>query len=187
VQILHDQGGSTAVDRADPNLPPSPEPILHPERYPEDKPFVINLPDLAGSLPDGWREIDRGVMGEWYSYLILAFGLDFDARLNESQAQAASEGWGGDAYVVLYNDQADQTVMILSTIWESNAEAAEYASAFEEYANARFGPFTEKTGNRWQWDSSNSVTVFILERANTIWVLAPDEELADQLIQLSGD
>ncbi len=187
VQSLHDQGGWDAVDRAYQDLPLSTEQIIHPDRYPDDKPIPIDLPDLAGSLPEGWREIDRGVMGEWYTYLILAFGLDPDARLNESQAQAASEGWGGDAYVVLYNEQTDDTAMILSTNWESTDEAAEFTSAFEEYANARFGPFTHKTGNRWTWKSSSEVTVFILNKANSVWVLAPDEELADRLLRLSGD
>lgn len=187
VQSLYDEGGWAAVDRAYQDLPLSTEQILHPERYPEDKPRTINLPELTGSLPDGWRERDRGVMGEWYSYLILAFGLDPDARLNESQAQTACEGWGGDAYVVLYNDRTDETAMILSTSWESSAEAVEFASAFEEYANARFGSFKEKTGHKWIWESSNGVTVFIFDRANTIWVFAPDMKLADQLIRLSGD
>lgn len=187
VQNLYDQGGWEAVDRAYQNLPLSTEQILHPDRYPQDKPTTVSLPDLTESLPHGWREIDRGVMGEWYTYLILAFGLDPNARLEETRAQAASQGWGGDAYVVLYNEPTNETVMVLKTSWESQEEAAEFASAFEDYANARFGRFDEKMGNRWMWDSSESVTLFTMEASNTLWILAPNKELAEELIQFSGD
>lgn len=187
VQYLYDQGGWAAVDRVYQNLPLSTEQILHPERYPEDKPRSISLPDLTTSLPNGWREIDRGVMGEWYTYLILGFGLDPNARLEEAPAQTASEGWGGDAYVVLHDEQTNEVAMILTTIWESNADAAEFAAAFEEYANTRFGHFDEKSGNRWMWESSGSVTILTLNASNTRWVLAPNRDLAEKLISLPGD
>lgn len=186
VQNLYDQGGWAAVDRAYRDLPLSTEQILHPERYPDDKPIMVNLPDLSSVFLDDWREIDHGVMGEWYTYLILAFGFDPGARLRETQAQTASEGWGGDAYVVFHNDQTNKSALILASRWESEKDADEFASAFEEYASARYGQFDERMATGWVWESTDSVTIFNVDGLNTIWIFAPDLQMAERIRELSG-
>ena len=55
-------------------------------------------------MGQGWREVSRNQMGEWYTYLVLARGVDANARLNDTTAQSAAAGWGGDEYLVLHND-----------------------------------------------------------------------------------
>lgn len=178
VQTIYDQGGWEAVDRAYQNLPVSTEQILHPEKYPGDQPILVDLPSFDNLLGTGWKEVDRGVLGEWYTYLTLAQGLDPQSRLDEKNASAAAEGWGGDAYAVYFNAGTQQTVMALKTVWDSSSDAEEFASSFETYATERFGkPASQKNGSV-IWSESDSYTALYTQGSQTIWIFAPDSETA---------
>jgi hypothetical protein len=179
VQYLYDRGGWEAVDQVYANLPLSTEQILHPEQYPADKPIPITLPDLVEVLGEGWMEIDQDVMGEWYTYLILAYGLDEDARLDEDEAAEAAEGWGGDAFSVLYHEETSATVMVLRTLWESSVEAVEFADAFQAYARDRFTRPKEFQPDYVMWVGDEEVHTLHIESVYTTWILAPDEITAD--------
>lgn len=178
VEHLYNRGGWPEVDRAYEVLPASTEQILHPERYPDDTPIPVSLVDLSGVLGAGWQEIDKGLMGEWYTYLILAYGRIPEARIDESRARAAAEGWGGDAYVVYYDHQNDDSVMVMRTIWDSGSEAAEFASIFEEYAEGRFGLVNDSGAELLRWESSEGYAIFDLDETTTTWLLAPEEAIA---------
>ena len=181
VEHLYKQGGWDAVDQAYHNQPVSTEQILHPDRYPTDKPVPVDLPDMTSALGDDWREIDRGAMGEWYTYLILAEGLDQATRLKTSEAQTASEGWGGDAYVVYYNDQINATALVLQTNWDSAREADEFSQAFEKYASARFDTLASTQADLKIWDSPDSSNLFRKNGEQTTWILAPDSSTAQAI------
>jgi hypothetical protein len=181
VERLHDRRGWGAVDQAYRHLPVSTEQILHPDRYPDDDPTPVELPDLSATLGEGWEEIDRGVRGEWYIRLILAFGRDEAARLEVLEAEAAAEGWDGDTYAVYFNEEAGQTAMVLRTIWESEAEAGQFARAFREYASARFGDPVVEEGERLGWDSAGEHTQLLISGDTTTWILAPDGEIAQAI------
>jgi hypothetical protein len=188
VEYLHDNGDWGTVDRAYRNPPVSTEQILHPERYPDDKPILVELPDFSELLGDGWTEIDRNVMGEWYTYLILGFGLDESTRIDEEEAAQAAAGWGGDAYVVYYNTDQNAIMMVLHTQWDSAQEADEFARAFQEYASGRFGPPESDASGFISWQASDSFHAFYTEDDVTTWILAPDAGLAQGIWQtISGE
>jgi hypothetical protein len=176
VESLHSQGGWGTVDRAYQNLPQSTEQILHPERYPDDQPIAMALPDFSGILDSNWEEIDRGTMGEWYTYLILSKGLDINARLDEETASLATEGWGGDAYIVYHNADTQESVMLLLSTWDTPEDADEFAAAFRDYVNGRFGLSADDT-----WQGSDGLHAFYQEGVSTAWVLAPDAKTAEEL------
>jgi hypothetical protein len=177
IEHLFETGGWQGVDAAYGDPPISTEQIIHPEKYPVDEPIQTEIPDLAPVLGEGWREIDRGVMGEWSTYLILAHGLDPQAHLDTSTALDASAGWGGDAYVVYYNDQEQVPVLVLSTVWDSSQEAEEFREAFADYANARYGSPVVETAGLTTWESSTEYTAFYKDGKNTIWINAPSAEI----------
>jgi len=168
-QHLYNVGGWGTVDRAYRELPVSTEQIMHPERYPDDKPIPVALSDFSDLLGSGWEEIDRGIMGEWSTYLILSQGLDERARIDESSAALAVEGWGGDEYVVYYNADTENTVMILHTTWDTSKDADEFATTFSDYLTGRFGTTGDNT-----WQGSDGYHTFYLEGDTTTWILAPD-------------
>jgi hypothetical protein len=187
VNYLHDEGGWRTVDQAYKNPPVSTEQILHPEKYPNDTPVSVSLPDLSGSLGEGWQEVDQGIMGEWYTYLILAFGLDQHARIGEAEAQAAAAGWGGDAYEVYHNEQKDQTVMVLQTTWDSQKEATEFSKAFQQYADARFGSSKGSSSGGQTWEIPGTYLQFHVNGLTTTWLQAPNSATAQSVYKALGE
>jgi hypothetical protein len=179
VQHLFDQGGWEAVDAAYDDVPVSTEQIMHPERYPDDKPVKVELADFTSALGDGWQEIDRGVMGEWYTYLILAKGIDSSFRLNEDTAPTAAEGWGGDSYTAYYNEQSDETVLVLSYEWDTLSDADEFASALIQYGTQRFGQPASSDVSQTTWIYTGGYSIFQQAGQATLWVIAPSQAAAE--------
>ena len=178
VNSLFEAGGFPAIDAAYANPPVSTEQILHPDLYPDDAPIPVALPDLLPTLGEGWTLLDENVMGEWYTYLILARGIDPDTQLSEGDASDAAAGWGGDAYAVYLSPAGDSTALVLSTVWDTSTDADEFAQAFEEYATARFGPPTGDLA----WEADGVVSVFALDGEQTIWISAPDLAAAQAIL-----
>src|SRR4029453_18654551 len=103
------RGGLDAVDEAVVDLPTSTEQIIHPERYPNDAPTPVDVPDLSAELGPGWEDLDVMSIGEG--------GLQFPLglRLDGSEADAAAAGWDGGTYRAWSN--GTDTAGGLSTGW----------------------------------------------------------------------
>lgn len=183
VQTLYDQGGWDAIDAAYKELPMSTEQILHPDKYPNDQPVSISFPDLTGPLGSGWEEVDKGTLGEWYTYLVLAHGQNPESRLNENTASTASQGWGGDAYAVYYNKDTNQTTMSLKTVWDSQNDAEEFAQAFEAFSTERFGEPSTQTNASVTWKTADGFTGLYHQGTQTVWIYAPDDNTAQSILQ----
>jgi hypothetical protein len=169
------RGGWAAVDALYDDPPRSTEHILHPERYPGDRPVWLQVPDLVPQLGDGWREVDRNVLGEWYTRLML------QEQLEAEQAEPAAEGWGGDYYLAFHHDVADLTALVLLTQWDSIREAYEFMGAFRLYADARFGTRASSETIRASWHERGGYTTIEIRGNQTLWILAPDSETAGRL------
>lgn len=183
VDYFYADGAWAAVDALYANPPVTTEQILHPEKYPDDRPLPVELPDLAAQLDPGWEVVDEGVLGEWYTVLVLGFGTDASANLIEGQARSAASGWGGDAYRVYANAERSQTVLVLLTEWDAVDEAEEFSRSFRDYAAGRFGAEQADGAGQWAWNGSQGSARLVLSGATTLWVLAPDTALADTLAQ----
>jgi hypothetical protein len=182
VQNLYDDGGFAAVDNAYQNLPVSTEQILHPEKYPEDQPQFVSLPDLASALGEEWSVYDQNIMGEWYTFLILNKPYNEAHRIPEHMAVEAAEGWGGDTYAFYLNNSTGEAIFVLESVWDTLEDAEEFEEAIKLYANLRW----EKSENAIQgfptWaDSSNSI-VFLRDGAQTLWLFAPSDTLIETLL-----
>ena len=182
VQFLYDRGGFEGVDDAYRTPPVSTEQILHPEKYPEDTPVDVELPDMSTLLGDSWRLFDQNVMGEWYTYLILNKSYDDTYQITESQALEAAEGWGGDAYAVYLNENNDETIFIMDSLWDSTEDSDEFIRAFEQYASQRWGPGSEIILGAEIWEGDGTSVAFWHEDARTIWVMAPESELLEMIL-----
>ncbi|MBL8058855.1 MAG: hypothetical protein JNK29_19275, partial [Anaerolineales bacterium] len=118
-------------------------------------------------------------MGEWYTYLILAYGEDSGARLSQSRAERAAAGWGGDSYTAFYNDAQAQTVLALHAQWDSPADADEFAQAFADYADERFDRRVAITDGQC-WEAAELHCLFNAG-AHTLWLAAPDQATLEAL------
>lgn len=186
VRRYYDEGGWPRVDEVWRDPPVSTEQIIHPERYEAgDRPLVVARPALTDTLGAGWKQIESNVMGEWYTYLILAYGVDPDTRLADRTAYEAAEGWGGDGYAAYYNDAAQQIVLALQWEWDSEADAEEFARAFADYGDQRFGqaqPYADRTC--WNADALNC---FFADSQHTLWIMAPDQATMEAVLEQYPD
>lgn len=114
--------------------PASSEQILHPRKYwgePRDTPLDVVLE--IGSLSEGWEPLHENTFGELGLALCTAPPADRggfpgqEAMLEVRYTNPAAEGWGGDRYVLL--GRGDARVLHAVTVWDTPAEAAEFATA----------------------------------------------------------
>ncbi|HLE23709.1 MAG TPA: hypothetical protein VI701_05310 [Anaerolineales bacterium] len=168
VRALFRQGGWAAVDAAYLDPPTTTEQILHPELYGGEEPLAVELPDVVEALGGGWRELEAGVLGEWFTYLVL------DEEIPSWEAEEAAAGWGGDAYRAYADETGDRSALVLLTRWDSSRDAFEFVEAFRAYGGWRFGERrTHQAERLWTWRHG----AVLLERAydQTLWIVAPDE------------
>ncbi len=182
VQLLYDEGGFDAVDAAFENLPLSTEQIMHPERYPEDAPKDVTLPDLSGVLGQSWALFDQNILGEWYTYLILNQGYEESVRLDEDLAAIAAEGWGGDAYAFYINETTDEVTFVLDTVWDSTSDALEFRDAFERYARLRWEKSDDEILGQPAWFGENTVSTLLQDGDRTVWVISVSQELVESIL-----
>lgn len=181
VTKLYEEGGYAAIDNAFLNPPVSTEQIIHPERYPDDQPIKIELDEFTSLLGEGWEEIDRNTLGEWYTYLMLGKPLSSDLALEEEMALSAAEGWGGDLYLVYHHFENDEDVLILLSEWDTQTDADEYWLAFSEYAIKRWGITTQKTNTKLTWELDAETVIVIRQTDQVLWIIAPQWDLAEEL------
>ena len=172
IQSIYDKGRFAAVNAVFANPPVSTEQILHPEKYPDDRPVDVKLPDVAQALGAGWQESTSGVIGEWYTYLILAQSDITAARLPDRTAKTAADGWGGDAYAVYSN--GSQNALAAAWVWDTQNDASEFANAFKRYGNGRWGQTSSTGTDAIQWQTKDSAILFNMSGSKTQWVIAPD-------------
>ncbi|HOH92424.1 MAG TPA: hypothetical protein PK791_03565 [Anaerolineaceae bacterium] len=140
VQYLYDQRGYQTVNNAFTSQPPvTSEQIMFPERYPDDLPVDVELPDFASSMGGAWETDGIGVVGAWDIYLTLTKGIDESFQLDNETAMKAVEGWGGDAYVFLVNELEDSYLFVMKTVWDTEEDSAEAWDAFVKMLRLRFG------------------------------------------------
>jgi hypothetical protein len=180
---LYDQDGYKSIDEAFLDPPVSTEQILHPEKYPSDKPVDVYLPDFTSVLGNGWQETDRNVMGEWSTYEILADGIDSTFRLPDDTAKTASAGWAGDSYLVYWNSATQQSVFVMRSRWETSQDTDEFWKAMSQYGQDRWGTPISSQSDRIDWQ--NTANGFVtLRRSNqdVIWLITPDAATADKIM-----
>lgn len=169
--------GWDLVDAAYENPPQSTEHILHPERYVAgDDPLPVEVvppDDLPG---DSWRLVWDRTLGEFYLREHLRAAIPRDV------ADAAAAGWGGDRYLIYFDDEAETTLLIYRIAWDTPADAAEFAAAYRGYGLARFGSpgrVTDENGVCWQ---AEAVSCFFAGENETLIVTVPEIVLLDDVL-----
>lgn len=183
VQTLYDQGGFSSVDAAFLKPPASTEQILHPDKYLVDLPTPVPLPDLTQVLGEGWVEVDRNVMGEWYTYLILAHSHEPAFRLEEDVALNAAAGWGGDTYLVYMHEDSNQVIFIMRSTWDDTRDLDEFYEAFLQYGLKRWGEAFEDDLLSNAWQGEGFYSSFFIQDTFSTWILTPDIQFDRQIKQ----
>lgn len=126
------------VDRAFREPPRSSEQILHPEKYWDparvDPPIAIRA--RGEELPGGWRRAYDDTLGEIGFALLLEDPSERDGlepglgALRARYTGPASEGWGGDRFVLLA--RGDDRAVVSYSVWDTDADAAEALRALTD-------------------------------------------------------
>jgi len=177
VQALYQRGGWAAVDRAYRDPPTTTEQLLHPERYlgARDRPQPVTVPDFSGRLGGGWRPAADTSFGEFNARLLLRGGGS-----GTTGADAAAEGWDGGRLRTF--QRGDGTALVVRTVWDSRAEAAEFCRAMTTWATGRFGP---AAGAR-RWSGAGQQTTLRCSGDRAAWLSAPDRPTLDRLTAALG-
>lgn len=119
--------GATAVTDAWNRPPQTSYHILNPAEYAANTATqVVSLPDLSTYLGDEWTPITTNVLG--------AFML---GQQLGNAVETAVFGWRGDQYTIY--QQLDGSLLLIQQInWETDLDAQEFKTAYEEYINGRF-------------------------------------------------
>jgi hypothetical protein len=170
---LYLEGGFDAVNKAYENPPLSTEQIIHFDKYLSgDVPHVVSLPELGVVLGDTWQESDTGVMGE------LLTGIYLGTFTSEDTAESASEGWGGDRYIVLKDDQ-DRRLIAMLYSWDSEQDAAEFFQVYLEFVDVKseglWNVITSDFNER-MWQGQDIGVYLRTKGSETLVIVGPDEE-----------
>jgi hypothetical protein len=168
VQSLFTAGGYPAVDAAWETLPVSSEQIIHPESYAEnDLPELITLLPLTTTLGLGWEFIGEDTLGEF------VISVYFEQQLSERVSRDAAAGWGGDRYVVYWNETAQDIVMALATEWDTEEDSAEFLRVSADYLAAKYDSPPEFQDDGSQCYRSDDVTCIYERDGRVTLIRAP--------------
>ncbi|WP_181684772.1 Hvo_1808 family surface protein [Halorhabdus salina] len=160
VEGIREEGGWDAVNAIYENPPASTEQTIHPEKYGEDEPTDVSVPERSS---DRWRplesngSVDHASFGEaglyvtlWYpavqtqgmtSIVPLQNHINYDDAGNVDQFDpynynhTAIAGWDGDKLVPYVTDdssETNETGYVYEMVWDSSADAAEFRDAYAE-------------------------------------------------------
>jgi len=144
IAALDARGGLSEVNRAIRNLPVSTEQVIHPERYPSDRPRAVEVPDLGPRLGHGWRDLDVMDVGEaWLDAMLSPAGVIGAAA---SGFPDPATGWDGGQYRA-WTD-GPHVALVLETAWDSRADAASFAGKAARWLGGRDDAEVGASGSR---------------------------------------
>ncbi len=161
-RTANNRGGVEAMNALYDQPPVSTEQLLHPERYPDDRPAEIDYTDTS---TEEWstQTFENGVnyasFGEVGLFMLLYYpsldtrsavvmgpnfpfqGVDTPSRFDFTHP--ASTGWNGDKMFVYTNEssaETGETAYVWETRWDSPDDAQEFVDAYttvlDEYAGS---------------------------------------------------
>jgi len=185
VKYLYEQGAWSSVNEAYRRPPESTEQILHPEKYlNRESPLVMLDPALGDILGSSWRKIADNTLGEWMTYLVLAYAYDVEAQVEDSMALAAARGWGGDHYQVFLNEETNEAVLLAHWIWDEDLDTEEFLTAMRGYLQGRYqGARADHAGGEC-WQAGDQMSCLFHSGRETLWLQTPGSATMDAIYAL---
>ncbi|WP_255192908.1 Hvo_1808 family surface protein [Natronobeatus ordinarius] len=147
VAHLHETGGWEAVDAAYDERPASTSQVIHPERYPDDRPLEVTVEDRSSGgwapiVEDGDENESEAVVrtetvGEATLFATLWANGVIDRPLTEGAGEYSpynyshpiTDGWAGDTFVA-YEHEDGETGHVWTLAWETDEDAERFAAAY---------------------------------------------------------
>ena len=143
VNTVYGDGGWNAVDALHDDFPASSEQVIHPQRYPDERPVNVTVIDRSNAE---WDRFDHDPVGDTVGEASIFATMYHNGQTDAdrySYQSAPSEGWAGDT-VVPYRTDAGAGGYVWESRWDSEADAREFAQAYrdtlvEEHGASRDG------------------------------------------------
>ncbi|MFP3855086.1 MAG: hypothetical protein ACLFWD_12420 [Anaerolineales bacterium] len=182
VEFLYERGNWAEVNQAYQRLPDSTEQILHPEKYlTGEAPMSLPEVDLNPILGEEWRLVEDNRLGEWTTYLLLAYSADLPAQIELSEAETAAAGWGGDRYLVYVDRDGGAYVMAARWIWDTGNDASDFASALRRSQAGRYRGSQANLSRGNCWRANEETSCVLTSGREVLWLLGPSNEMLEEL------
>jgi hypothetical protein len=102
-----------------------------------------------------------------------------------AEADSAAAGWGGDRYAML-EDADGRLVIVMNTVWDTEADAAEFYNAYVPTVAARFGATQSRTTDepsRIRWSTPNGPIQLLKTGDRVLVIYAPDAGTLDSVAE----
>ncbi|MCU4753646.1 Hvo_1808 family surface protein [Halobacteria archaeon AArc-curdl1] len=167
VEHLHQTGGWEAIDDAFENRPVSTSQLIHPERYPDDRPRDVALEDRSSGdwepITDEDGEIRTETIGEatlfaglWTNAVLEGSLFDDSTPLSPyTYDNPVTAAWAGDTFVA-YEAAGDgaegdgPTGHVWALEWESEAAAERFADTYRHLLEIRGGTAVDDSGDTYR-------------------------------------
>lgn len=129
IDSVYNEGGWDAVDELHGEFPASTEQVIHPDRYPDDAPENVTVPDRSNGE---WNRFDHDPVGDTVGEASIFATMYHNGQTDASRysyVSDPSEGWAGDTVVPYQNDSGGGGYVWVTT-WESPEDATEFANAY---------------------------------------------------------
>lgn len=181
-EFIYSRGSWARVNQVYTDLPVSTEQILHPQKYLQGEgPIAVERVDLTTAFGPEWRLLEEDRLGEWSTFLLLGYAADVQSQIDVSLAEQAAAGWGGDRYTVYIHDESGEVSLIARWVWDTPADATEFARELRSVQNGRFRGEVVELGRGDCWTSLGQVSCVLTTDRETLWLLTPSSELITRL------
>jgi len=185
VNALYERGNWAEVNRAYESLPASTEQIMHVEKFlNHEGPIDVPARDVASLLDSNWRLLTHDTLGEWTTYLMLAYAADESAQVDLATADRAAKGWGGDTYQVFYNDGTDQAVLVADWAWDTASDAGDFRTALKGMLTNRYRGAELPSARGRCWSVGDEASCVLGGAREVVWILGPIDLAPGPLMNL---
>ncbi len=199
IRYVRKQKGWKGVNQLYSNPPASTEQIIHPEKYPSDKPAMISVQDTTS---DGWSRLkpqgrpNFGQVGEAGIFAMFMYpayesqgntqiipknqffnmdGNDLQKVDPLNYESKPTDGWDGDKIIVYTNpnEPKNETGYVFKTKWDSKKDATEFVNAYKKLLNYHKAKTVDGKQNTWTVpDSTGFGDAFtVRQNGNTVTIV----------------
>ncbi|RLI25350.1 MAG: hypothetical protein DRO52_04140 [Candidatus Hecatellales archaeon] len=182
VKALRRLGGWEAVNQAYANPPESTEQVIHPSKYPSEKPVRV---EVEGPGFNGWEKLGEDVVGEATIYIMFwnqgLTGTYYSVEGRPTYRSPLSAGWAGDRMVV-YKRGENEYGYVWLLAWDTEEDAEEFLEGYLEML-ASMG--ASQVRGAWKVSPSDYVEAWRENQTVTI-VNAPSLGQIDEIMMAAG-
>ena len=183
VKAFYQAGNWASVDKLYGRLPVSTTQIMHPDKYVLNA-QPLDLPDKAVGqrLGEGWSLVNDDSLGEWMTYLMLAYNSDKAAQVDPRAAKVAATGWNGDHYQVFENKATRTQAMSAHWTFDTSPDVGEFSNIMKLMLETRNRGSRMEWSGRDCWQTNGQISCYFSSGKQGLWLVGPDKNTIATLL-----